>query len=70
MALSISTRVVKLEARRGGGPPRCPECGGGDDDGRGEARAEVQWFGLDEDLPEPESCPTCGESIEIVVWED
>ena len=68
--MALAARIVRLEhARRGGGPPRCPECrGGGDDDGRWSAT--VEWLGLDEDPNPLECCPRCGESIEIVVWED
>lgn len=67
--MALSTRVVRLEhARRGGGPPRCPECGGGhDDEGWGAA---VVWLSLDEEPAPLACCPRCGEPIEIVVWED
>jgi predicted RNA-binding Zn-ribbon protein involved in translation (DUF1610 family) len=68
--MALATRVLRLEhARRGGGPPRCPDCGGGDE---GDERwsATVEWLALGEAGAEPETCPACGQESFIVVWED
>jgi hypothetical protein len=65
VALTTQTRRVKvLEDGSGGsgGFPPCPECGGPDDFGPGDAYELVF-----DDTAEDEWCPECGRQTSVVI---
>jgi hypothetical protein len=68
--MALATRIKRLEESRGGGGPRCPDCGGGgpDEPDGGDAYELV----LDEmpyDEPDtPDVCGTCGRQLSTTVY--